>query len=78
MDRAQRDRALHASWSESKDLEEREAIKRTCASSMPVGETADIGVGVDVGLFGLGGISHWSGVLGGPTASPGSCRSASL
>jgi hypothetical protein len=32
-------------------------------------ETVDIGIGADVGLFGLGGGAHWIGVLGGPTAT---------
>jgi hypothetical protein len=32
-------------------------------------EAVDIGIGADVGLLGLGGIAHWIGVLGGPTAT---------
>lgn len=32
-------------------------------------ETVDIGIGADVGLFGLGGVARWIGVLGGPMAT---------
>ncbi|WP_437926508.1 hypothetical protein WMF37_47135 [Sorangium sp. So ce291] len=35
----------------------------------PVREAVDIGVGADVGLFSLGGGTHWLGVLGGPAAA---------
>ncbi|WP_437675419.1 hypothetical protein [Sorangium sp. So ce131] len=35
----------------------------------PVREAVDIGLGADVGLFGLGGDARWLGVLGGPTAA---------
>jgi hypothetical protein len=34
-----------------------------------VGEAVDIGVGADAGLFGLGGVAHWIGVLGGPATT---------
>jgi len=32
-------------------------------------DTADIGLGADIRLFGLGGSTHWLGVLGGPVAT---------
>jgi hypothetical protein len=35
----------------------------------PLGEAVVIGIGADVGLFGLGGVARWIGVLGGPTAT---------
>ncbi|MGK3985773.1 hypothetical protein WME99_22185 [Sorangium sp. So ce136] len=35
----------------------------------PVRDAVDVGIGADVGLFGLGGGARWLGVLGGPTAS---------
>lgn len=35
----------------------------------PVREAVNIGVGADIGLFGLGGKARWLGVLGGPTAA---------
>lgn len=33
------------------------------------GEAVEISIGADVGVFGLGGMSRWLGVLGGPAAS---------
>lgn len=41
----------------------------TGARTWPLDETVDISLGVDVGLFGLGGPARWLGALGGPTAS---------
>ncbi|WP_437777171.1 hypothetical protein [Sorangium sp. So ce1097] len=35
----------------------------------PLGDAVDIGLGADVGLFGLGGDARWLGFLGGPAAS---------
>ncbi|AGP40213.1 hypothetical protein SCE1572_40345 [Sorangium cellulosum So0157-2] len=35
----------------------------------PIREAVDIGIGADVGLFGLGGDARWLGVLGGPAAA---------
>ncbi|WP_437753728.1 hypothetical protein [Sorangium sp. So ce1389] len=35
----------------------------------PLRDAVDIGIGADVGLFGLGGGARWLGLLGGPTAS---------
>lgn len=32
-------------------------------------EATDLGIGADIGLFGLGGVAHWIGVLGGPMAT---------
>jgi hypothetical protein len=35
----------------------------------PIREAIDLGLGADLGVFGLGGTAHWIGVLGGPTAA---------
>lgn len=35
----------------------------------PVRDAVDVGIGADVGLFGLGGDARWLGVLGGPAAA---------
>jgi hypothetical protein len=37
----------------------------------PVHEAIDLGLGADLGVFGLGGGAHWIGVLGGPAAAAG-------